>query len=64
MQSVAFTRDESSPEDEAEEKPLDPRYIVETYISQIPSVEAKDSLSQVRNVAYFDAGLALSLIHI
>jgi tetratricopeptide (TPR) repeat protein len=58
LQSVAFTPDESAPEDEVEEKPLDPRYIVETYTSQIPPPEAKDSLSQVRNAAYFDAGLA------
>ena len=32
--------------------------MVETYTSQIPPLEAKDSLSQVRNAAYFDAGLA------
>lgn len=58
LQFVAFTPDESVSEDEAEEEPLDPRYIVETYISQIPPPEAKDSLIQVRNAAYFDAGLA------
>jgi tetratricopeptide (TPR) repeat protein len=59
LQSVAFTPDESAPEDEVEEgEPVDPRYIVETYTSQIPPTEAKDSLSQVRNAAYFDAGLA------
>ena len=59
MQSVELTLDESVPEDEVEEaEPLNPSYIVENYTSQIPSVEAKDSLSQVRNVAYFDAGLA------
>jgi hypothetical protein len=58
LQSVAFTPNESVPEDEVEEEPLDPRYIVETYTSQIPPPEAKDSLTQVRNAAYFDAGLA------
>ena len=59
LQSVAFTPDESVPEEGAEEEePLDPRYIVETYTSQIPPPEARDSLSQVRNAAYFDAGLA------
>ena len=60
LQSVAFTPDESVPEEEVEEEeePLDPRYIVETYTSQIPPIEARDSLSQVRNAAYFDAGLA------
>ena len=59
LQSVASTPDESAPEDEVEqEEPLDPRYIVDTYTSQIPPLEAKDSLSQVRNAAYFDAGLA------
>jgi tetratricopeptide (TPR) repeat protein len=59
LQSVAFTPDETVPEDEVEEvEPVDPRYIVETYTSQIPPPEAKDSLSQVRNAAYFDAGLA------
>ena len=59
LQSVAFTPDESAPEDEVEEEePVDPRYIVETYTSKIPPFEAKDSLSQVRNTAYFDAGLA------
>ncbi|MGB2460894.1 MAG: tetratricopeptide repeat protein, partial [Flavobacteriaceae bacterium] len=59
LQSVAFTPDNSASEDEVEEEePLDPRYIVETYTSQIPPPEAKDSLSQVRNAAYFDAGLA------
>ena len=58
LQFVAFTPDESVSEDEAEEEPLDPRYIVENYISQIPPPEAKDSLIHVRNAAYFDAGLA------
>ena len=60
LQSVAFTPEESGPEDtvEEEEEPLDPRYMVETYTSQIPPPEARDSLSQVRNAAYFDAGLA------
>jgi hypothetical protein len=60
LQSVAFTPDESVPEEEVEEEeePFDPRYIVETYTSQIPPIEARDSLSQVRNAAYFDAGLA------
>jgi Flp pilus assembly protein TadD len=58
LQSVAFTPNESVPEDEVDEEPLDPRYIVETYTSQIPLPEAKDSLTQVRNAAYFDAGLA------
>ena len=37
---------------------LDPRYMLETYINQIPPPEARDSLVQVRNTAYFDAGLA------
>ena len=37
---------------------LDPRYVLETYINQIPPPEARDSLVQVRNTAYFDAGLA------
>jgi hypothetical protein len=60
LQSVAFTPDESVPEEEVEEEeePLEPRYIVETYTSQIPPIEARDSLIQVRNAAYFDAGLA------
>ena len=59
LQSVAFTPDESVPEDEVEEEePVDPRYVVETYTSKIPPPEAKDSLIQVRNTAYFDAGLA------
>ncbi len=35
-----------------------PRYMLETYINQIPPPEARDSLVQVRNTAYFDAGLA------
>ena len=35
-----------------------PRYMLETYINQIPPPEARDSLAQVRNTAYFDAGLA------
>ena len=59
LQSVALIHDESALEDKVEEEePFDPRYIVETYTSQIPPPEAKDSLSQVRNAAYFDAGLA------
>ncbi len=59
LQYVAFTPDGSVPEDEVEkEEPVDPRYIVETYTRKIPPPEAKDSLSQVRNTAYFDAGLA------
>ena len=59
LQSVEFTLGESVPEDEVEEaEPLNPSYIVENYTSQIPPPEAKDSLSQVRNTAYFDAGLA------
>lgn len=37
---------------------VDPRYMLETYINQIPPPEARDSLVQVRNTAYFDAGLA------
>ena len=37
---------------------VDPRYVLETYINQIPPPEARDSLVQVRNTAYFDAGLA------
>jgi len=58
LQSVAFIPDEGVSEDKTKEKPLDPRYIVETYTSQIPPPEAKDSLNRVRNAAYFDAGLA------
>ena len=58
LQSVALTPTDTPSEDEIEEGPLDPRYIIETYTSQIPPTEAKDSLSQVRNAAYFDAGLA------
>jgi len=37
---------------------VDPRYVLETYINQIPPPEARDSLVQVRNTAFFDAGLA------
>ena len=37
---------------------VDLRYMLETYINQIPPPEARDSLVQVRNTAYFDAGLA------
>ena len=59
LQSVVFMPDGSATEDEVEEdKPVDPRYVVETYTSKIPPPEAKDSLIQVRNTAYFDAGLA------
>ena len=36
----------------------DPRYLVETYLVQIPKEEARDSLTQVRNTALFQAGLA------
>ena len=59
LQSVAFMPDGSATEYEVEEdKSVDPRYVVETYTSKIPPPEAKDSLIQVRNTAYFDAGLA------
>jgi hypothetical protein len=58
LQSVAFSTDESAIEDEIVEEPLDPRYMIKTYTSQIPPLEAKDSLNQVRNAAYFDSGLA------
>ncbi len=36
----------------------EPRYMVETYLVQIPKEEARDSLTQVRNTALFQAGLA------
>jgi tetratricopeptide (TPR) repeat protein len=36
----------------------EPRYLVETYLVQIPEEKARDSLEQVRNTALFQAGLA------
>ena len=40
------------------EETTDPRYLVETYLQQLPAPEKRDSLIQVRNRAYFQAGLA------
>ena len=59
LQSFAVFTEEAQPDDKVnEEEPIDPRYMVETYISKIPLPKSKDSLIQVRNGAYFDAGLA------
>ncbi|MEC8239159.1 MAG: hypothetical protein VX027_03505 [Bacteroidota bacterium] len=58
LQSVEIAVDDDVEEPTGEEEPPDPRYVVETYTTQIPPPEKRDSLTQVRNKAYFEAGLA------
>ena len=58
LQSVEIAVDDDVEEPTGEEEPPDPRYVVETYTTQIPLPENRDSLTQVRNKAYFEAGLA------
>ena len=58
LQSVELAADDVVEEPTEEEEPPDPRYVVETYTTQIPPLEKRDSLIQVRNKAYFEAGLA------
>lgn len=41
-----------------EKVPEDPRYLVDTYLDQIPEEQSRDSLEQVRNTALFQSGLA------
>ena len=58
LQSFELAPDDVVEEPTEEEEPPDPRYVVETYTTQIPPLEKRDSLTQVRNTAYFEAGLA------
>ena len=58
LQSVELAADDVVEEPTEEEEPPDPRYVVETYTTQILPLEKRDSLTQVRNTAYFEAGLA------
>ena len=58
LQSVDLAADYVVEEPTEDEEPPDPRYVVETYTTQIPPLEKRDSLTQVRNTAYFEAGLA------
>ena len=58
LQSVELAANDVVEEPTEEEEPPDPRYVVETYTTQIPPLEKRDSLTQVRNTAYFEAGLA------
>ena len=58
LQSVELAADDVVEEPTEEVEPPDPRYVVETYTTQIPPLEKRDSLTQVRNTAYFEAGLA------
>ena len=58
LQSVELAADYVVEEPTEDEEPPDPRYVVETYTTQIPPLEKRDSLTQVRNTAYFEAGLA------
>jgi tetratricopeptide (TPR) repeat protein len=58
LQSVELAVDDDVEEKTEEEEPPDSRYVVETYTTQIPPPEKRDSLKQVRNKAYFEAGLA------
>ena len=58
LQSVELAVEDNAEETTEEEEPPDPRYVVETYTAQIPPLEKKDSLTQERNKAYFEAGLA------
>ena len=58
LQSFELAPDDVVEEPTEEEEPPDQRYVVETYTTQIPSLEKRDSLTQVRNTAYFEAGLA------
>ena len=58
LQSVELATDYVVEEPTEDEEPPDPRYVVETYTTQIPPLEKRDSLTQERNTAYFEAGLA------
>lgn len=58
LQSVEIAVDDDVEEPTEEEEPPDSRYVVETYTTQIPPPEKRDSLTQVRNKVYFEAGLA------
>ncbi|MEC8256500.1 MAG: tetratricopeptide repeat protein [Bacteroidota bacterium] len=58
LQSVELAAADVVEEPTEEEEPPDPRYVVETYTTQILPLEKRDSLTQVRNTAYFEAGLA------
>ena len=58
LQSVELAPDYVVEEPTEDEEPPDPRYVVETYTTQIPPLEKRDSLTQERNTAYFEAGLA------
>ena len=58
LESVELAVDDDVEEPTEEEEPPDPRYMVETYTTQIPPPEKRDSLIQVRNKAYFETGLA------
>lgn len=58
LQSVELAADDVVEEPTEEVEPPDPRYVVETYTTQILPLEKRDSLTQVRNTAYFEAGLA------
>ena len=58
LQSVELAADDVVEEPTEEEEPPNPRYVVETYTTQILPLEKRDSLTQVRNTAYFEAGLA------
>ena len=58
LQSVELAADYVVEEPTEDEEPPDPRYVVETYTTQIPPLEKRDSLTQERNTAYFEAGLA------
>ncbi len=58
LQSVELAADDVVEEPTEEVEPPDPRYVVETYTTQIPPLEKRDSLTQVRNTAYFEAALA------
>ena len=58
LESVELAVDDDVEEPTEEEEPPDPRYMVETYTTQIPPPEKRDSLIQLRNKAYFETGLA------
>ncbi len=58
LQSVELAVEDNSEGTTEDEEPPDPRYLVENYTAQIPPPEKRDSLTQERNKAYFEAGLA------
>jgi hypothetical protein len=54
----SITAKEETSEVESIAEVIDPKLNPETYLSQIPPPEARDSLQQLQNEAYFQAGLA------